>query len=261
METRKDDHGSGAPGGASCLTLRGLSKAFGGLEAVNQVDLEIRKGERRAIIGPNGAGKTTLFNLVSGEMLPTRGSIFLFGRDITGVPAHRRAHLGISRTFQITNLFPSLTVTDNILLAVQALGKTKFNMLRPAASFRKLYDRVDEMLVKVGMADRKSELVKNLSYGEQRQVEVTMALLGEPCLLLLDEPTAGLAPAESALMVSILKSLSPALTILIIEHDMDVAFQLSDSITVLNFGRVLADGTKGEIRANADVQRIYLKKR
>jgi branched-chain amino acid transport system ATP-binding protein len=261
METSRHNESRKTPEDQVCLVLRDLCKSFGGLEAVSQVNLKVQKGERRAIIGPNGAGKTTLFNLVSGALLPTKGSVFLFGKDITKVPAHRRAYLGIARTFQITNLFPNLTVMDNIFLAAQALEKTKFNLLRPASTFRDLYNKVDEVLVKVGMDDKRNEVIKNLSYGEQRQIEVAMTLLGEPSLLLLDEPTAGLAPAESALMVSILKALSDTLTILIIEHDMDVAYELSDLMTILNFGRVLAEGTKEEIQSNEEVQRIYLKKR
>jgi branched-chain amino acid transport system ATP-binding protein len=261
MKTQKNHTLSTPMKDQVCLTLRGLSKNFGGLEALSCVDLRVPKGERRAIIGPNGAGKTTLFNLVSGELPPTKGNILFFGRDITQVPAHKRAYLGIARTFQITNLFLNLAVADNVFLAAQALERTKFNILRPASTFRGLYDRVDEILAKVGMADKAKEMVKNLSYGEQRQLEVAMALLGDPRLLLLDEPTAGLAPAESALMVSVLKALSDALTILIIEHDMDVAFEISDSLTVLNHGRVLAEGTKEEIQSNNDVQKIYLKRR
>ena len=180
MESSQHYESLKTPEDRVCLILRDLSKNFGGLEAVNQVNLGVRKGERRAIIGPNGAGKTTLFNLVSGELQPTKGSIFLFGKDITKVPAHRRAYLGIARTFQITNLFPNLTVMDNIFLAAQALEKTKFNLLRPASTFRNLYSKVDEILVKVGMDDKRKEVIKNLSYGEQRQIEVAMTLLGEP---------------------------------------------------------------------------------
>jgi len=241
-----------------CLTLEYLSKNFDGLAAVDQVNLKVRKGERRGIIGPNGAGKTTLFNLLGGNLKPTGGKILFFGNDITHVPTHRRAHLGISRTFQITNLFPKLTVIENLVLAALALGKTKFDMLRPITKFKHLYNKADEILAKVGMLEERNEVIKNLSYGEQRQTEVVMALLGEPCLLLLDEPTAGLAPAESSEMVSMLKALDKTMTVIIIEHHMDVAFELSDMITVLNLGKVLADGTKEEIQSNDSVQQIYL---
>lgn len=241
-----------------CLTLENLSKNFDGLEAVSQLNLKVRKGERRGIIGPNGAGKTTLFNLIGGNLKPSGGKILLFGKDITHVPTHHRAYLGISRTFQITNLFPKLTVLENLVLAAQALEKTKFVMMRPVTKFKHLYNKVDEILAKVGIVEKRHEVIRTLSYGEQRQTEVAMALLGEPQLLLLDEPTAGLAPAESSVMVSLLKALDKTITILIIEHDMDVAFELSDLITVLNFGKVLADGTKEEIRSNETVQQIYL---
>jgi len=261
MENRQNNDLVRSSESPICLTLRDLSKSFGGLEAVSQANLRVQEGERRAIIGPNGAGKTTLFNLINGDLQPTRGNIFFFGRDITKMPAHRRAYLGIARTFQITNLFSNLTVTDNIFLAAQGLEKTKFVLLRPATSFKYIYNKVDEVLAKVGMAEKRKEVVKNLSYGEQRQIEVAMALLGEPRLLLLDEPTAGLAPAESAMMVSLLKNLDKKLTILIIEHNIDVAFELCHLITVLNFGQVLTEGNKEEIQSNEAVQKIYLKKR
>ncbi len=241
-----------------CLILDNLSKNFGGLAALSHVNLKVRQGERRGIIGPNGAGKTTLFNLITGELPPTTGRVFFFGRDVTRVPAHRRAYLGISRTFQVTNLFPNLTVLGNLVLAAQALEKTKFFMLRPLKTYKHLYRKADEILAKVGMAEKREEVIKNLSHGEQRQIEVGMALLGEPRLLLLDEPTAGLAPAESAMMVSMLKTLDTAITILIIEHDMDVAFELAELITVLHFGEVLAEGTKEEIHSSKTVQEIYL---
>ncbi len=241
-----------------CLVVEDLCKKFGGLDAVSQVNLRVREGERRGIIGPNGAGKTTFFNLVSGALLPTSGRILLFGEDITSVPDHRRAYLGLSRTFQITNLFPSLSVVENLVLAAQALEKTKFVMFRPITKFSRLKDRANEILERVGMIERRDELIKNLSHGEQRQIEVAMALIQKPRLLLLDEPTAGLAPGESAILVSMLRKLDRTITILIIEHDMDVAFQLTDFITVLNFGKVLAEGDLASIKANAKVQEVYL---
>ena len=258
--------GKSAKGGISedpevdqiCLTLEGVSRYFGGLQAISDVNLRVRQGEKRAIIGPNGAGKTTLFNLIGGELIPTAGRIFFFGDEITTLPSHRRAYLGISRTFQITNLFPQLTVNENLILAAQALERTKFVMLRSIEGFDHLYRKVDQILTEVGIADKSDETVKNLSYGEQRLIEIAMALLSGPRLLLLDEPTAGLAPAESARMVSLLKNLDPVITILIIEHDMDVAFEIADQITVLNFGKILADGDKEEIRSNEMVQQIYL---
>ena len=258
METTKSGVSEESTENQICLSLESLSKNFGGLEAVSQINLKVRQGERRAIIGPNGAGKTTLFNLVGGQLWPTRGKIFLFDKEITKIPAHLRAHLGISRTFQITNLFPQLTVLENLILAAQALEKTKFALFRPITRFNHLYHKVDEILVKVDMTEKREDIIKNLSYGEQRQIEVAMALLAEPCLLLLDEPTAGLAPAESSMMVSMLKNLDKTITILIIEHDMDVAFEIADRITVLDFGKVLAEGGKEEIRKNDAVQQIYL---
>jgi branched-chain amino acid transport system ATP-binding protein len=258
MEKKKDPNSTGPGEDQFCLVVQDLSKKFGGLDALSQVNLKVREGERRGIIGPNGAGKTTFFNLISGELLPTSGRISLFGKDITHIPAHHRAYLGVSRTFQITNLFPKLTVLQNLILAAQALEKTKFVMLRPIQKYSQLYRRADEILGRVGMIEKRKEVVKNLSHGEQRQVEIGMALLGKPRLLLLDEPTAGLAPAESAMMVSMVKTLEKTMTILIIEHDMDVAYELTDFITVLNFGKVLAEGNKEDIQSNKTVQEVYL---
>lgn len=258
VENRRGTRSDSPGGDRYCLVVEDLSRKFGGLDALSQVDLKVREGERRGIIGPNGAGKTTFFNLISGELLPTSGKILLFGNEITRTSAHRRAYLGISRTFQITNLFPKLTVIENLVLAAQALEKTKFVMLRPVRKFSQLYRRADEILEKIGMIEKREEIIKNLSHGEQRQIEVGMALIGKPRLLLLDEPTAGLAPAESAMMVSMLKILDRTITILIIEHDMDVAFELADFITVLNFGKVLAEGDKTGIQSNKTVQEVYL---
>ena len=240
------------------LELVNVGKAFGGLLAVDGVSLAVRSGERRAIIGPNGAGKTTLFSLISGEQPVSTGEIRLFGRDVTRVAAHRRAALGLSRTYQITNLFPRLTALDNCLLAVQALSPTKFHLHRALDGYPGHFARARAVLGSVGLAGREQEEVRSLSHGEQRQLEIALALAGSPRLLLLDEPTAGLSPAESQLMVGLLKRLDPDITILIIEHDMDVAFEVTDRITVLHYGRVVADGLAHEVKASPLVQEIYL---
>ncbi len=220
--------------------------------------LAVQRGERRALIGPNGAGKTTLFNLISGALAVTSGSIVLFGRDVTDAPAHRRAALGLTRTYQVTNLFPDLSVMENCLLAVQALTPAKFAMWRPLASLPALHERAHEVLEMVGLGHTSAAMVKNLSHGEQRQLEIALALAGQPRVLLLDEPTAGLSPAESRLMADLLKGLDPGITVLMIEHDMDIALEVSQHVTVLHFGRVIADGLRDEIKANPQVREIYL---
>jgi branched-chain amino acid transport system ATP-binding protein len=240
------------------LTLEGVSRAFGGLRAVDGVSLEVRPGERRALIGPNGAGKTTLFGLITGELPPTEGRITLFGRDVTRLPPHRRAALGLGRTYQITNLFPSLTVLENCLLAAQGLSSAKLHLHRPMRRYPALFERARAVLAAVSLGGKEAETVRNLSHGEQRQLEIALALAGRPKLLLLDEPTAGLSPGESHQMTALLKTLDPTMTILIIEHDMDVAFELTDRITVLHFGKVVADGVGQAVKADPLVQEIYL---
>ena len=239
------------------LECTGLTKRFGGLEAVNDVHLKVPAGERRAIIGPNGAGKTTFFSLISGELRPTEGEIRLFGKDVTRMPSYRRVYLGLGRTFQVTNLFPSLTVLENLLMAAMGQKGMKFSMLTPLSRCGALHEVAEEILDSVGMTEKAGEPVKNLSHGEQRQIEITLALIARPTLLLLDEPTAGLSPAESALMTNIIKELDPTITVLIIEHDMDVAYQVADQITVLHQGCVFAEGTQADIRSNQKVQEIY----
>jgi branched-chain amino acid transport system ATP-binding protein len=243
---------------AAALSLTGLSKEFGGLRAVDGVDLTVGPGERRAIIGPNGAGKTTLFSLISGETPPSDGRIVLFGHDVTRYAPHRRAGLGLARTYQITNLFPRLTALENCLLAVQALNPAKFHIHRDLSRYPAFFQRARAVLDAVGLAEKEREAVRNLSHGEQRQLEIALALAGSPRLLLLDEPTAGLSPAESHAMTALLKKLDPAITVLVIEHDMDVAFALTDRITVLHYGKVVADGLAHEVKANGLVQEIYL---
>ena len=241
-----------------CLTLENVSRDFGGLQAVGNVSLKIPPGERHALIGPNGAGKTTLFNLISGELAATEGKIVLFGEDVTRLPPHRRAALGIARTFQITNLFPNLTVLENVLLACEALDPKKFVMHRPVFSDTALMRRASGVLAEFGLTELRGELAKNISYGDQRKVEVALSVAGKPRLLLLDEPMAGLSSAESREMNRLLGSLDPGLTVLLIEHDMDVAFGFAEKITVLYQGKVLTQGDRDQVRANRNVQDIYL---
>jgi branched-chain amino acid transport system ATP-binding protein len=244
--------------GTSCLVVQDLTKDFGGLRAVDRVNLRVEPGERRVLMGPNGAGKTTLFNLISGVYPSSGGRILYFEKDVTGLPSYRRAALGIARTYQITNLFPSLTVLDNILMACQALVRTKFVMFRPLSSYHSLIDRCNHLLKEFGLWEKRNELVKNLSHGDQRQIEVSLALAEKPRLLLLDEPAAGLSSAETHALTLLLKKLDPSITILLIEHDMDVAFEFAERITVLYQGKFLAEGSKEEIKNNPTVQEIYL---
>ena len=241
-----------------CLVLQGLTKNFGGLRAVDHVDLEVKAGERRGIIGPNGAGKTTLFNLICGEFPPSDGRIVHFGKDVTRIPAHKRIALGIARTFQITNLFPNLTVLQNVLLAAQGLERTKYVMYLPISSYSHLYEKSERFLKEFELWEKRDILVKNLSHGDQRQIEICLALVGQPRLLLLDEPTAGLSPAETLSFTTMLKRLDPDMTILLIEHDMDVAFEFAENITVLHQGSLIASGNNEDIKANTKVQEIYL---
>jgi len=235
-----------------------VSKSFGGLRAISEVSLEIEKGERRAVIGPNGAGKTTFFHLISGFLYPTSGQIFLFGQEVTSLPIHKRMSMGLSRTFQVTNLFPNLTLFDTILLGVQALNRIWLCFYRPITSFQGMIAQTEALLKEWNLWEKREALIKNLSYGEQRQVEVILALATKPHFLLLDEPTAGLSPAETALMISIIKRLPPDITIVLIEHDMDVAFEIAEKITVLHFGSILADGSLEQIKGNPKVTEVYL---
>jgi branched-chain amino acid transport system ATP-binding protein len=240
------------------LRLDGVCRAFGGLQAVDRVTLAVLPGERRALIGPNGAGKTTLFNLIAGALPVTSGRIGLFGRDVTGAAAHRRAALGLARTFQITNLFPDLSVLENCLLAVQAHTPARFAMLRPVSRYGGLLERARDTLAALALERLGDAVVRNLSHGEQRQLEIALALAGQPRVLLLDEPTAGLSPAESRLMAALLRRLDPAITVLMIEHDMDIALELSEMVTVLHYGRVIADGPREQVKADPQVKEIYL---
>jgi branched-chain amino acid transport system ATP-binding protein len=240
------------------LELQGVSRAFGALRAVSGVSLTIQEGERRALIGPNGAGKTTLFNLISGEVRATSGSIRFMGSDVTALAPHQRAARGIARTFQITRLFGPLTVLDNMLLACEALDARKFTMYRTLRSFDDLTDRATDLLEALGLGRLQAELASNLSYGDQRMLEVALSMAGRPRLLLLDEPMAGLSSAERTLMLERLDGLDRGIAILMIEHDMDVAFGFAETVTVLDQGSILFEGSKDEVSASASVQHIYL---
>jgi branched-chain amino acid transport system ATP-binding protein len=244
--------------GAPALELKGLSKSFGGLDAVRGVDLQVFPGDRKAIIGPNGAGKTTLFNVITGILPATAGQVMLFGQDVTGWPTYRRTALGMARSFQITSLFPRLTVLDNVLLAVEGLRKTKFVMWRFLSSYREIYEKAHQLLEQASFLDRKEVEVRNLSHGEQRQLEIILGLASDPKILLLDEPAAGLSSGESSEMAKFLGRLDPNLAILLIEHDMDVVFDVANHISVLHFGEVLETGATEQIRSSARVQEIYL---
>jgi branched-chain amino acid transport system ATP-binding protein len=245
-------------GGVPVLELDGLSKSFGGLRAVNDVTLRIMRGDRKAIIGPNGAGKTTLFNLITGIFPASSGKVLLFGEDVTRWPSHRRTALGMARTFQVTHLFPRLTVLDNVLLAIQGLRRSKFVMWRVLSSYGEMYDKAHALLTRSGFLERKDIQVRFLSHGEQRQLEIVLGLASDPKILLLDEPAAGLSSGESTEMTDFLRGLDRDLAILLIEHDMDVVFDVADEISVLHFGEVLETGPPAQIHGSKRVQDIYL---
>jgi branched-chain amino acid transport system ATP-binding protein len=255
---REHNRSSEVSEAAACLVLENVSRDFGGLRAVGNVSLRIAPGERHVLIGPNGAGKTTLFHLISGELRASEGKIVLFGEDVTGLASYRRAARGIARTFQITNLFPNLTVMENLLLACEALEPRKFSMLRPLSSYQDLNEKAKRLLHEFGLWELRGEHARNISYGDQRKVEVALSVAGKPRLLLLDEPMAGLSTGESESMQRLLHQLDPAITVLLIEHDMDMAFAFAQRITVLYQGRVLTSGPKDEVRADPAVQEIYL---
>jgi branched-chain amino acid transport system ATP-binding protein len=248
----------GSPAGPPCLRLEHVSRHFGGLKAVDDVTLSVHPGARHAVIGPNGAGKTTLFNVISGEFPPSNGSIALHGTNITRLTPHQRAALGIARTFQITRLFTELTVMENALLACAALDRRKFTMHRRLSSYREFTERATDLLEQFGLSNVTQEQARHISYGAQRRLDVALSLAGRPQLLLLDEPMAGLSSPERVAMRDLLSQLDPSTAILLIEHDMDVAFSFASRVTVLHQGKVLADGSRDEVSANDLVQQAYL---
>jgi branched-chain amino acid transport system ATP-binding protein len=242
------------------LRLRGVGRRFGGVHAVRGVDLDVFPGERRAILGPNGAGKTTLFNLVSGDFPPTAGAIELFGRDVTRQAARKRAHAGLTRTYQTSRLFLGLSVEDNIYLAVLGVRGSQLRPVRLPERDGAMRERAWELAERVGLAGQLATLVGSLSHGEQRQLEVAMARAGEPRLMMLDEPAAGLSRGERALLTDLLLQLDREITLVLIEHDMDVALTVAERVTMMHEGRVIVEGTPDEIRANQLVHDLYLGK-
>src|SRR5260221_3813053 len=240
------------------LAAQGLIKRFGGLIATDNVSIDVRPGEIHALIGPNGAGKTTLVSQLIGTLAPDSGTIHFAGRDVTRLPTHARVRLGLARSFQITAVLREFSAVDNVALAVQAHAGHSFRFLADARRDENLRGPAWRGLAEVGLAERADTLAATLSHGEQRQLEIAMALAGNPRLLLLDEPMAGMGVEESQGMIGFLRGLKGRRAILLIEHDMDAVFQLADRITVLVYGRAIASGTPAEIRANAEVRQAYL---
>lgn len=246
-----------ATGTANALELRGVSKLFGALAALSDVSITVRPGERRAVLGSNGAGKTTLFNCITGDFLPTGGSIRFFGEDISEFPAHERIRRGLRRTYQISLLFSGLTVLDNVYLACCGVSRGRFSFIRPRRNDA-LMASAEDLVRVVHMEDAKDTPVSVLSYGQQRQLEIAMALAGAPRFILFDEPAAGLSPTERRELVEILTGLPSHMGYIIIEHDMDVALRVAESVTMMHNGRIFKEGKPAEIEEDPDVQALYL---
>ena len=241
----------------TALSVRGLEKSFGGLRVTRDVNLEVAPGERRLIIGPNGAGKTTLFNLITGELRPDRGSIALFGHDLTGVASRRRAHLGMSRTYQIITLFPRDTLLRNVTMSLLGLDRMRWNPLVRLDAQRSLIERAQQALARVGLAHLALRPLAETSYGERRRVEIAMALGQNPKVLLLDEPFAGLSIEERRDVQKLLAAIPRDVTIVMIEHDMDVALEFAERISVMHFGEMIVEGTRAEVVASPRTREIY----
>ena len=241
------------------LETRHLTKSFGALTAVDDVSLAVEAGRLHSIIGPNGAGKTTLFNLLTGTFPPTSGTLLFDGKDVTGTPAHRVAHLGLARSFQRTNVFPAFSLLDNVWVAAFACSRSWSGLAwRRAGRYPELRSRALGALADVGLEDKSERLAREISHGEQRQLELAIALAAAPRVLLLDEPAAGLSPEETRRMVALVRALKGRYTIVLIEHKMDIIMSVSDRISVMHFGRLIAEGTPEEIQRDPEVRRAYL---
>jgi branched-chain amino acid transport system ATP-binding protein len=241
----------------AAVEIEDLAKVFGGLRAVDGVTLRVAAGERRALIGPNGAGKTTLFHCVTGTLLASSGRVKLYGHDVTYMPEHRRTKLGMGRTFQITNVFTDLSLTENLALSIVGTDRRKWIFHRPLEAFPAIRAQALAGLDAVGLKNRADHPVRLLSYGERRQLELALALNTGPKVLFLDEPCAGLSPSERQRIFNMIRGLPRDITVVLIEHDMDVALGLADLVTVMHRGRVMAEGTPEEVQANAQVRDVY----
>lgn len=246
-----------ATGTANALELRGVSKLFGALAALSDINITVRPGERRAVLGSNGAGKTTLFNCITGDFLPSSGSIRFFGEDVSEFPAHERIRRGLRRTYQISLLFSGLTVLDNVYLACCGVSRGRFSFLRPKRN-EALMASAEDLVRVVHLDDDKDTPVSVLSYGQQRQLEIAMALSGAPRFILFDEPAAGLSPTERTELVEILTGLPSHMGYIIIEHDMDVALRVAESVTMMHNGQIFKEGKPAEIEEDPEVQALYL---
>ena len=241
------------------LRVENLSKFFGALGVVRDLSFSVPADQRRVvIIGPNGAGKTTLFNLISGEFPPSGGAIYLFGQDVTRMPCYRRTRLGLARTFQITDLFPYFTLTENLLLALQAHDPCAYGMLKPLKAYGHLYEKAEALLKEMKLWEKRDLPISSLSHGETRLVEILLGIAASPKILLLDEPTAGLTHSESLWLANIIQSLLKDVMLIMIEHDMTIAFELAERMIVLHQGEIVADGSPEDIRANQKCREIYL---
>ncbi len=247
----------GATGTANALELRGVSKIFGALAAMQDITMTVRPGERRAVLGSNGAGKTTLFNCITGDFPPSGGSIRFFGEDITRFPAHERIRRGLRRTYQISLLFAGLSVLDNIYLACRGVSRGRFSFWRPGRD-EALMASAENLVRVVHLDDARLTPVAELSYGQQRQLEIAMALSGAPRFILFDEPAAGLSPTERRELIEILTGLPGHMGFIIIEHDMDVALRVAESVTMMHNGRIFKEGKPAEIEDDPEVQALYL---
>lgn len=239
------------------LVLEGVTRAFGALKAIDDVSLSVAAGERRAVLGANGAGKTTLFNAVTGDFPPTSGRVLFFGEDVTLLPPHERIRRGLRRTYQSSLLFRDLSVRDNLFLAVRGIGRGRYSFIRPSASDPSRL-ATEDLLERVRLSHVAGEFVSSLSHGQQRQLEIGMALAGAPRLILFDEPAAGLSPGERRELVALLTAFPPHMGFVLIEHDLDVALRVVERVTIMHNGRVLKHGTPSEIESDAEVQAIYM---
>ena len=240
------------------LRLEDISKQIGGLRILNEISLSLQEGERWGIIGPNGSGKTTLLNVISGVMRPSSGKVYLFGKEVSGRPVHAFVHLGLARTFQLNTLFLRMTVLDNTLFALKGTKRYRFRMLRSLDSYDALFTEAKEVLLQWGLWEKRELAVKSLSYGDQRCLELILGLVSNPRVVLLDEPTAGLSAQEIAIFKRVIEAIQSKHTVVIVEHNLDVIFELAQSFIVLDHGEIIAKGDKDSIKADPRVRKVYL---